>query len=511
MKHFLVSALLIITTGTTDAADCAALLDARAKPRLALFTTAFHQKVPDDATLKVKTNDGKEHFLTARLIGASAVLSNLVGDMSGIGDIAGGYTPIPLKECSAKVLPHLKALSEIESAKDRKSYLIELDPIELLEILHANEHLDFSGLTLAKDGQSILAKKLLKLETIPKEFERSLETSNPVFHTLLNVLSDRLPFKHTKTLKGHKNSVSCIAYSPDGTQLASSSLGYTVKIWDLANNSCKYTLEHDNPIYCVAYSPNGQQLASGLYRGSIVTWNPRRGTYEHILRGHERSVHDLSYSPDGQQLASGSIDGTVRLWDVTKNTCQHVLRVNTWIHGLSYSPDGKQIAAGSLPGSAEVWNVADGTHQCALENDRALPLDPLAYNPKSWRLIALGNGDGTITIWNPAEKTYLTLKDSENVLSCAAYSPDGDKLASGSYDNAVRILDPTDGTCLQTLKDHNYYINCVTFSPNGKQIASCSYDDTIKLWDQKYFKYDSEKSNAENLAALLGMIREIKK
>jgi WD40 repeat protein len=91
-----------------------------------------------------------------------------------------------------------------------------------------------------------------------------------------------------------------------------------------------------------------------------------------------------------------------------------------------------------------------------------------------------------VCLWDSQEGTLLaTLKGHSDWVSSVAFSPDGQRLASGSYDRTVHLWDSQAGTCLATLKGHSDYVKNVAFSPDGQRLASASYDKTVCLWDSQ--------------------------
>ncbi|PHH54951.1 Vegetative incompatibility protein HET-E-1 [Ceratocystis fimbriata CBS 114723] len=98
--------------------------------------------------------------------------------------------------------------------------------------------------------------------------------------------------------------------------------------------------------------------------------------------------------------------------------------------------------------------------------------------------LASGSHDNTVKIWDATSGVCLqTLEDHNSCVTSLLFSNDGQRLASGSYDTTIKIWDATSGACLQTLEGHNSAVTSVVFSYDGQRLASGSDDRTIKIWD----------------------------
>jgi WD40 repeat protein len=297
-----------------------------------------------------------------------------------------------------------------------------------------------------------------------------------------------------RTLQAKAGGVWSVAFNPTNNKiLASGGSDLKVKIWDAEQEQhLPRNLEgHSKWIRCLAFSPDGTILASASDDMTVILWNLKTGA-RHILSGHNGWIWSVSFSPDGKILASGSDDKTVKLWNVeTGKIIKNLEEHRDWVWSVSFSPNGKYIASCGADGTINIWNTK--TYEIFKTWKYSNPrIRAIAFSPDSNKLASCGD-DKKVILWNiekwdteiDAPESKL-LQEHENRIRSLAFSPDGKKLASGSEDKNIKIWDFDTDKPIELEGDrHTQWVLSVAFSSDNKTLASGSEDETIKLWDVK--------------------------
>ncbi|KAK3364118.1 hypothetical protein B0T25DRAFT_620386 [Lasiosphaeria hispida] len=133
--------------------------------------------------------------------------------------------------------------------------------------------------------------------------------------------------------------------------------------------------------------------------------------------------------------------------------------------------------------SALVFSPTRSMTRNLFKQEHTQVVESVTFSP-DLKLVASGSYDQTVKIWDAATGACMqTLAGHSDYVNSVTFSPDSKLVASGSADNTVKIWDVATGACMQTLAGHSKYVSSVTFSPDSKLVASGSADKTVNIWD----------------------------
>lgn len=339
--------------------------------------------------------------------------------------------------------------------------------------------------------------------------------------------------EYSLALTGHDAAIVRARFSPDGRRVVTASEDWTARVWNARTGALEFKVtRHEGGVTDARFTSDGRHLVTISRDGSAMLWDAGSGQHVWTFFGHKGGLWTGELSPTGDRLATAGFDGTVRVWRADSSAHELTLPArDTEVRHVAPSPDGKRVATARVASSGDkvvvdIWQLPD-RFMASFEAPFAavpIPLPHVEWSGDGTRVVASGGSaaviwdinsgaeiarvsehgsrtrhaiftgddaavltageDGSVQMWSvPDRRRQLDLVGHDEPVNFISISPDGERIATASRDQTVRIWAAATGEVLQVLaRTPAHVVNSVRFSSDGRRVITASEDETAFVW-----------------------------
>lgn len=290
-----------------------------------------------------------------------------------------------------------------------------------------------------------------------------------------------------------------LAYRADGRQLASVSASGDggVHLWDpqTGEELRKFDSHDRQKVYCVAYSPDGKQIASGAHDGRLIIWSPETGDVSHSIQARtDGALFGVAFSPDGKMVAvcgPGTKDGTPRaflaVYNATNGELLRAIDIGTEqqslaVSRIAFTPAGKLVA--TVGHEIHVYDVGTGDNELTLRGEGANgPFTSVDVGHNGRRIAACTYG-AQVFVWDAESGKQLLNTQCVGSGKSVKFSPDGSRLAYAGLEGGILVLDAETGReVVDRAPTHIGPVRDLAISQDGTQLVSVNTYGQVHIRD----------------------------
>ncbi len=331
------------------------------------------------------------------------------------------------------------------------------------------------------------------------ESDVALRTGEPVKDAMLNADGTRLviqvargrldlwdPIAERKLweLAGHGGAMTTATFSPDATEILTGSLDHTARIWDATAPRTPVTVaQHATGPVDLAATADGATIATAGADNTlrVVDASTNRERYRIACQSIavERAV---VFSNDGAAFAAVVEETIPMVFETsTGDLISRYVGHDAQVLDLAFNPATSELASVAWDGEIHWWIAQTGELRLRQDGHDGLAL-ACAFDASGTRL-ATASSDDTAAVWDAQTGSELFRFSHPDDVTCLAFSPDGSTVATGCADRRIRLWDTATGKLIHTVTIHSGMVSSIAYTGDGRRILSASWDGTMGISD----------------------------
>jgi WD40 repeat protein len=360
------------------------------------------------------------------------------------------------------------------------------------------------GVERAAESVKKATEAIPGVEAIVKKMEESAKERDAEFA------------KATAAAKESEKPLQGVAFSPDGSLLATVGDDGLIHTWDAETGAAIDVHEVGQTfLSAIAFASSGKALIAGAGKTAALWDFTTEWKLERTIGAPDAGsvfadrVTALDFSPDGKTLAVGggepSRSGEIKLFNIEDGKQILALKEphSDTVNCLAFSPDGKQVASCAADRFVKLWNVADGKFVRSFEGHTHHVLG-LTWRADGRVLVSSG-ADMVLKVWDTRSGDQLRTVQNQftKEVTSVSFVADDMVVASGG-DSKVRLINATNGNNQRDFGGASEYMYSVAASADGKTIIAGGLDSILRIWNdqgQELAKFATPPRPTEKTAA----------
>lgn len=265
-------------------------------------------------------------------------------------------------------------------------------------------------------------------------------------------------------LVGHQHGVNDVAFSPDGSLIASASDDRTIRFWNRNTNPVTTVTGHTDRVTAMVFVPSGRDLISASGTGEIRIWDVATGIEINSFKAHDDCIHGLAINSAGTELFAVGWDSTLSVWDHRDGRLLHRKTCPKVAECCALARDGSVLLVGCVDGVIRTWNASDDTLR-DVYSEHTDQVKALRFSADGTSVISCGR-DHRLSVWKyPSGETVSSIP-SGAPLRDAVFFDGESKILACAEDGTLLVFDCQSRRWLSRIQSPASQLLTVAVSPD---------------------------------------------